>query len=905
MKLDRSLPLALLVWTVFAGVTPAHEGHHDPPPHKTVQLDSDSDRSRANAYLQFFQTLITRWPLPLKQDLISQAWMEHRYVHDTPAAPSREALRRSRTAVLRKIERTLPSIQLQWRDADIAPQESPIPLRFCRTLPAPLCVTVHNVSETDARLRLVSGAANAAGGEASAVAHRIVPAGAKMVFVIAVAFSRDAQDTALPITIEDQVGSQTRQAMIPIQLSDPATIRGSVRGSDSVVPARVTVIGSDGICRYGDRFGTKATLTDKPIIYPPVGVWQKTSFFYTDGRFEVSVPPGTTRVVAERGFHHQRHIVEKTLRAGESLSLDLSCDPLVEAPLESWVSGDTHVHWVTNQWNVDEPLELLAMVQRAEGLRVANNLTLLQRYANQAFIKPSQAPMGPVAKYSGDAFHIQMGEEYRNENLYGHLCFLNIDWLVQPIGTGSIIAGPDALDYPINRTAIEACRRQGGISIEAHGTGGNKDVPVNVIHNLTDSLDQMEPEMYYRLLDCGFRLPLTNGSDHPARTLGVARAYVKLDGEFAYWRWIEGIRHGRTFTTSGPLIFLSVNGAEIGDVVSAGAEETLKITANVVSRDPIGRFQIVSNGRVIGETQTDQTATELNVTMPAGESRWVVARCSRRTDGRQDFGFGNFNAITGPGIAHTSPVYVQVDGRPRFDPAAAAYWRDRMRQHVHEVRSRGRFANQQQRQEAVDYLQQGMTLFEQLETFIDTSRALHETLPQARRRLSAVIRRFGDSSTSSEVLRRLSESTRWDQLHAAVRPLVQFRVSVNPESRVKIESLGDQINLLQHRPQRFLIEIENAAGITAPLNLSAIDLAVQPPRQSDWCSIEVVDSPFTSRRLTGAKTEYKVVEVTPHAAGWKELRITGDAGQGTQDLGFRATADVLLDIQPKREVLAE
>ena len=45
--------------------------------------------------------------------------------------------------------------------------------------------------------------------------------------------------------------------------------------------------------------------------------------------------------------------------------------------------------------------------------------------------------------------------------------------------------------HDINRAAIDACREQGGISIEAHGLGGNKDVPVNVIHRLSDSLDQI------------------------------------------------------------------------------------------------------------------------------------------------------------------------------------------------------------------------------------------------------------------------------------------------------------------------------------------------------------------------------------------------------------------------------
>jgi hypothetical protein len=70
------------------------------------------------------------------------------------------------------------------------------------------------------------------------------------------------------------------------------------------------------------------------------------------------------------------------------------------------------------------------------------------------------------------------------------------------------------------------------------------------------TVDHLEPEDYYQLLDAGFRIPLTNGSDHPARIVGCARAYVKVDNEFSYARWIEGIRKGRTFVTSGPLLFL-------------------------------------------------------------------------------------------------------------------------------------------------------------------------------------------------------------------------------------------------------------------------------------------------------------------------------------------------------------
>ena len=41
------------------------------------------------------------------------------------------------------------------------------------------------------------------------------------------------------------------------------------------------------------------------------------------------------------------------------------------------------------------------------------------------------------------------------------------------------------------------------------------------------------------------------------------------------------------------------------------------------------------------------------------------------------------------------------------------------------------------------------------------------------------------------------------------------------------------------------------------------------------------------------------MKITPKFAGLKEIRISGDAGQGTQDLGFRATADLLLEVNSK------
>ncbi|MEZ6039969.1 MAG: CehA/McbA family metallohydrolase [Planctomycetaceae bacterium] len=893
--------MALIIAVLLVQSLRAHEGHQHTPQVNAGSKSQSIDNQVAESYHRLWTKLIEHWPTPQQEQLISQAWLEQQALNGDANAAAPGELKASRKQLLVKLFDRVPSIEVTWDGTTMLLHKNTSPLSFCRTLTTPLFVAVHNRSGESVRLRPRVDprfvASDHAAAESSISEWTDIAGNSECVFLVPMLYPADAQAAGIEISFDHGVDSS--KLVVPVQLTDCGILRGTVVDDDQRVPARVTVISGDGMCRFGGQYAEKSTLTKKPIIYPPIGGWQRMTYFYSDGTFELKVPPGEIEVIVERGFHHQRGRVSPSIASGQIVDLAVSCEPLVDMKQLGWISGDTHVHWVTNQWNVDEPLELLALVQRAEGLMVANNLTLLQRYANEAFIKPSQAPMGPVAEFSDTSFHIQMGEEYRNEDLYGHLNFLNIDWLVQPIGTGSIIAGPDAIDYPLNRTAIQACRQQGGISIEAHGTGGNKDVPVNVIHNLTDSLDQMEPEMYYRLLDCGFRLPLTNGSDHPARPLGAARCYAKVDGQFYYPKWIEAVRQGRTFTTSGPLIFLTVDDHQIGDVVTAGHQQSLTIRAHVISREPIGQFQIISNGDVIAETYTEQTTAELELAVAPTESCWIVARCSHRDDGNADWGFGNFNAITGPGIAHTSPIYVEVDGRVRFDPAAAAFWQDQIRDHLRDVQAKGRFATESQLAEAVRYLEHGMEMFAQLESHIHSARQRNPSWQTTRDRMIHVLRRFGGDAESAAAIDELKGATNFREVQAACEPLVLFDVSVNPESRVKISSRRDRIRLHQQRPERFLIKVENTAGITAPLNLSAIDVALNPPTAADWLSVEVVDSPFTSRFFTGDDSEYKVMQLTSHLSGLRESRIIGDAGQGTQDLGFRATSDVLLEIRPK------
>ena len=161
------------------------------------------------------------------------------------------------------------------------------------------------------------------------------------------------------------------------------------------------------------------------------------------------------------------------------------------------------------------------------------------------------------------------------------------------------------------------------------------------------------------------------------------------------------------------------------------------------------------------------------------------------------------------------------------------------------------------------------------------------------------LKRFGDDVKSRIAIKQIKEAKNQSELNTAIDQMTLIDVSINPESRVKISSTNSKITLAQNESRFFVIRIDNTAGITATLNLSPIDLATDPPTLAKWCTIEVVNDLIFSNHFSGKKQEYKLMKITPKFAGLKEIRISGDAGQGTQDLGFRATADLLLEVNSK------
>jgi DNA-binding PadR family transcriptional regulator len=141
--------------------------------------------------------------------------------------------------------------------------------------------------------------------------------------------------------------------------------------------------------------------------------------------------------------------------------------------------------------------------------------------------------------------------------------------------------------------------------------------------------------MYYTLLNTGARHPPTAGTAngvHPVPA-GFSRVYVPLPDGFDYDRWLAGLRAGRSFVTTGPMLFARVEGKHPGETFHFDGESELSVAVEVVSEQPLSFGEIVGNGipRHLLRPQNEQTPegafrSWIEQTVTCSESGWLAVR---------------------------------------------------------------------------------------------------------------------------------------------------------------------------------------------------------------------------------------------------------------------------------------
>ena len=187
-----------------------------------------------------------------------------------------------------------------------------------------------------------------------------------------------------------------------------------------------------------------------------------------------------------------------------------------DLPSEHWYPGNTHIHY--NELE-DRPEERLRLDPEVNDLSVTAVSRITRGEIPYAI---NRFPVGFMTDYSTTHRQVDCGEESRHNaehgGGYGHVMLLNTQNLIEPVSRGDLVGGTDP-DYPPLCFACDEAHTQGGLVIWCHN-GRGMEVPVAAslgkLHafNLFDpAWKELEYDIWYRLLNCGIRLPASTGSD--------------------------------------------------------------------------------------------------------------------------------------------------------------------------------------------------------------------------------------------------------------------------------------------------------------------------------------------------------------------------------------------------------
>lgn len=425
-------------------------------------------------------------------------------------------------------------------------------------------------------------------------------------------------------------------------------------------------------------------------------------FFHARESFEIELPAGETAIEATRGLEYK--LAARRLDLRKPATVRIAPGRWVDMAARGWFSSDAHIHanYTADHHQTVTPEDVLTFTL-AEDLHIPNMMV-----ANSfgAFVHDRALFEGKPHRLSRPPYLIWWNEEMRNSGLYGHMCLYGLKNLVEPVYTG-FRDTPNADDYPPNFTQAKAARAQGGAVSYAHPGYGTsldgfsaRELPVDVALGEIDALDVMSNnpeeigmENWYRILNTGFRLAISAGTDSFTNVAdhyvpGGHRVYVHTGGGagrgLAYEEWIAGYKAGRSFATNGPMVFLTVNGKEPGEEIALPAgRHKLRVKVAVSSAVPYSRVELIVNG------QARPVTPEIEVDRGA----WIAARVT---------GPAHRMVLNDTGLfAHTSPVYVRVDGKLARSVDDARFWMDWIEKLVARTIQRGRFSTEERREEVV------------------------------------------------------------------------------------------------------------------------------------------------------------------------------------------------------------
>src|SRR5262249_37119779 len=304
---------------------------------------------------------------------------------------------------------------------------------------------------------------------------------------------------------------------------------------------------------------------------------------------ETTLPRGKVRVEAVCGLETALAVADIDLGKDPSAGVTRKLTPLFRPQRPHRVAGNTHLHLMN--LTADDSDEYLKRIPAADRLKVLF-ISYLERFKEDVTYITNRHRVGDLKQFDATGVLVNNGEEHRHNfdaygEGYGHGMFLNINRLVKPVSLGSGITGGGYDDRPLH-PGIEDARGQGGTVLWCHNTSGFEGVP-NTLAGRIDALNVFDgsrsgtyEDSYYRFLNSGLRLPISTGTDW--FIYDFSRAYAKVPGRLTIPKWLDAVKAGRCQVTNGPLLTLTVDGKEIGDVLNLDRPRPVRVEVTATGR---------------------------------------------------------------------------------------------------------------------------------------------------------------------------------------------------------------------------------------------------------------------------------------------------------------------------------
>jgi len=468
--------------------------------------------------------------------------------------------------------------------------------------------------------------------------------------------------------------------------------------------------------------------------------------FIAGGEFKIALPARVYTLAVERGPEYRAVTREIEIRSGQTRAETIELARWINMNARGWYSADLHNH---RDWQ-EMPQLLLA-----EDLNLAPTLTEWVWEEGLISTAPRLASGAPAIRQV-DSTHAYSVVDTEIERLKQGPGAVDLVGLSAPIVFRGYWVSPP------NSVFAEAARRQGGYvdaekitwrDAAALVALGDVDF-AGIVHNHfnrhgvetetapwgmipKEKAEYETPlgmalwtmDVYYRFLNCGFKLPASAGSASGVKPspLGFDRVYVHLPGKFSYQEWFRALKGGHSFATNGPMLFLTVNGHEPGDTIqipatadlrrsapATGAGKSaqgLKVHAEVSSAGELDRLEIVWKGQVVKAVAASGKTTSLaaDLELDANDSGWLASRAFEKPGTTVCF-------------AQTSPVYVRVAGKRGVVPEDVKFFLAWIGREIKFYDGLSGFRSESDREGMLAFFRQARAVYERLAAAASSSR---------------------------------------------------------------------------------------------------------------------------------------------------------------------------------------